>query len=205
MTDNQLIEKLKSLVGQSIVEVSYIQTKFHYPNPDGFAQGDWTNISPDLFVLHSPEWQVKLSSGQALFFSAKQLTDENFASKFSITNTTKATQDDNILNIPNAFKWLDVLNKPITKFRLWKRIIKSSKVLGYEFNLKYQDFFQIIDLVCGDTIFSLTIISGDIGDMTFYPTGALGDRVGVFFNKTVCTSHTVYDLTMGVAMTYKSN
>ena len=48
-----------------------------------------------------------------------------------------------------------------------------------------QDFFQIIDLVCGDTIFSLTIMSGDIGDMTFYPTGALGDRVGVFFNKTV--------------------
>ena len=70
--------------------------------------------------------------------------------------------------------------------------------------MKYQDFFQIIDLLCGDTIFSLTIMSGDIGDMTFYPTGALGDRVGVFFNKTVCSSHTVYDLTMKVATTYKS-
>ena len=205
MTDNELIEKLKSLVGQSIVDVSYIQTKFHYTHPDGFAQGDWTNVSPDLFVLHSPEWQIKFSGGQTLFFSAKQLTDENFASKFSIADTTKATKDDNILDIPNAFKWLDILNKPITKFRLWKRIIKSSKFLGHEFNLKYQDFFQIIDLLCGDTIFSLTIMSGDIGDMTFYPTGALGDRVGVFFNKTVCTSHTVYDLTMRMAATYKSN
>jgi hypothetical protein len=59
--------------------------------------------------------------------------------------------------------------------------------------------------VCGDTIFSMTLMSGDIGDMAFYPTGALGDRVGVFFNKTVCTSHTVYDLTMRMASTYKSN
>jgi hypothetical protein len=205
MTDNELIEKLKSLLGQSIVDVSYIQTKFHYPHPDGFAQADWTSVSPDLFVLHSPEWQLKLSGGQTLFFSAKQLTVENFASKFLIADTTKATQDDSILNIPNAYKWLDILNKPITKFRLWKRIIKSSKFLGHEFNLKYQDFFQIIDLMCDDTIFSLTIMSGDIGDMTFYPTGATGDRVGVFFNKTVCTSHKVYDLTMRVAATYKSN
>jgi hypothetical protein len=204
MTDDELINKLNSIVGQSIVGVSYLQTKFHYAI-DGFAQGDWTNVNPDLFVLHSPEWQIKLSGGQTLFVAGQQLTDENFASKFSISDKTKSTHDDTALNIPKAFKWLDILNKPITKFRLWKRIIKSSNFLGHEFNLKYQDHFQIIDLVCGDTVFSLTIMSGDIGDMTFYPTGALGDRVGVFFNKTVCTLHTVYDLTMRVAATYKSN
>ena len=173
MTDNELIEKLKSIVGQSIVDVSYIQTKFHF-NLDGYAQGDWTNVSPDLFVLHSPEWQIKLSGGQTLSFSGEQLTEENFASKFSIADTTKTKQDDTVLNIPKAFKWLDILNKPITKFRLWKRIIKSSKVLGHEFNLQYQDYFQIIDLICGDTVFSLTIMSGDIGDMTFYPNRCFG-------------------------------
>ncbi|MEQ1554139.1 MAG: hypothetical protein ABL929_08175 [Ferruginibacter sp.] len=205
MTDNELIKKLNSIVGQSIVDVSYLQTKFYYPHPDGFAQGDWTNVSPDLFVLHSPEWQIKLSGGQTLFISGHQLTDENFASKFSITEKTKTTQDDTALNIPRAFKWLDILNKPIIKFRLWQRIIKSSKFLGHEYNLQYQDHFQIIDLVCGDKIFSLTIMNGDIGDMTFYPTGYLAERVGVFFNKTICTSHTVYDLTMRVAATYKSS
>ena len=203
MTDKELIENLKSIVGQSIVDVSYIQTKFHYPNPDGFAQGDWTNISTDLFIPHSPEWQIQLSSGQILFISGQQLTDENFASKFCLSDMSKAKSDDTVLNIPKAFKWLDILNKPITKFRLWQRIIKSSRFLGHEFNLQFQDHFQIIDLVCGDTIFSLTLMSGDIGDMAFYPTGALGERVGVFFNKTVCTSHTVYDLTMRMATTYK--
>lgn len=205
MTDNEIIEKLKSLVGQSILDVSYIQTKFHYPHLEGFAQGDWTNVSPDLFVLHSPEWQLKLSGGQTLYVSAKQLTDETFSSKFTLADTTKAAQEDTVLNTPKALKWLDILNKPIKKFRLWKRIIKSSKFLGHEFNLKYLDHFQITDLVCVDTIFSMTIMSGDIGDMTFYPTGALGERVGVFFNKTICTSHTVYDLTIRVAATYKSN
>jgi len=205
MTDHELIEKFKSIVGQSIVDISYIQPQFHYPHPDGFPQGDWTNVNPDLFVLHSPEWQIKFSGEQTLFVSGQQLTDENFASKFSISDTTKKAQDDTILNIPKAFKWLDILGKPITKFRLWKRIIKSSKLLGHEYNLQYQDYFQIIELVCGDTIFSLTLMSGDIGQMTFYPTGALGENVGIFFNKTVCTSHTVYDLTMRVAATYKSN
>ena len=204
MTDNELIEKLKSIVGQSIVNVSYIQTKFHYQNPGSFAQGDWTNVSSDLFVLHSPEWQIKLSGGFSLFVTGEQLTDENLASKFSFSCTTKATQDDKVLNIPKAFKWLDILDKPITKFRLWQRIVKSSKFLGQEYNLQYQDHFKIIELLCGDTIFSLTTMSGDIGDMTFYPTGALGDRIGVVFNKAVCTSHTVYDLTMRMALTYKS-
>jgi len=59
MTDNALIEKLNSILGQRIVDVSYIQTKFQYPHPTGFVQGDWTHVNPDLFVLHAPEWQLK--------------------------------------------------------------------------------------------------------------------------------------------------
>lgn len=203
MTDSELIEKLTSIVGQSIVDVSYIQTKFHF-KLDGYAQGDWTNINPDLFVLHSPEWQIKLSNGKTLFITGEQLSEENLASKFSIKDSTKMIMDDTVLNIPKAFKWLDILDNPITKFRLWKRIIRSSRVLGFEFNIQYQDYFQIVDLVCGNSIFSLTLMSGDIGDMVFYPTGYFGGRVGVLINKTVCTSHTVYDLTMRMASTYKS-
>src|SRR5690606_39713970 len=107
-------------------------------------------------------------SGQTLFISAQQLTEENFASKFNIRSMTKGRHDEKGLNIPRAFKWLGILNKPITKFRLWQRIIKSSKVLGYEYNVQYQDHFQIIDLVCDDKMFSLTTMNGDIGDMTFY-------------------------------------
>jgi len=203
MTDNELIEKLKSIVGQSIVDVSYIQTKFHYPNPNGLPQGDWTNVSPDLFLLHSPEWQIKFSDGQTLFVSGQQLTDENYASRFSFSDTTKTTEHNTVLIIPKAFKWLDILNKPVTKFRLWQRIIKSSKFLGQEFNLRYQDYFQIIELVCVDKIFSLTIMDGDLGGITFYPTGYFGNRVGVFFDKMICSSHTVNDLTMRVTATYK--
>src|SRR5690606_8046125 len=141
-------------------------------------------------------------SGQTLFISAQQLTEENFASKFNIRSMTKGRHDEKVLNIPRASKWLDILNKPINKFRLWQRIIKSSKVLGYEYNVQYQDHFQIIDLVCGDKMFSLTTMNGDIGDMTFYPTGYFGEKVGIFFNKTVCSSYTVYDLTMRMAVTY---
>lgn len=204
MTDKELIKTLKSIVGFRIIGISYIQTKFHYPNSDGFAKGDWTKMNPDIFVLHSPEWQLKLSDGQSLFVSGQQLTDENFSSKFCINKTTKATQDDTVLNVPIAFEWLSILNKPITKFRLWHRVSKSPRFLGRKVNLGSRNHFKIIELVCDDIIFSLTLMSGDIGDMTFYPTGALGERVGVFFNKTICSSHTVYDLTMRMAPTYKS-
>jgi hypothetical protein len=145
MTDLELIEKLKLIVGHSIVDVSYIPTKFHYSTPDNLAQGDWTNVNPDLFVLHSREWQISLSTGETLFIASEQLSCENFASNFCIANGTKATEEDKVLNIPKAFKWLDILNKPIKKFVLWQRVTTSSKFLGQEYNLKYQDHFQLLN------------------------------------------------------------
>lgn len=203
MTDSELIEKLKSLIGQSIVEIHYIQTKFHYPHPKGFAQGDWTNVNPDLFVLHSPEWQLKLSNGQNVCFSAVQIREDNFASKIIIDNSTKKADNDTTLVIPNTFKWIEIFYKPITKFRLWKRLFKSSKLFNLEFNLQFQESFQIIELVCGDHKFCITSMDGDIGHTTFYPTGYLGDRLGVFIDKTVCESHTVYNLTTRMRLAYK--
>ncbi len=64
--------------------------------------------------------------------------------------------------------------------------------------------FQIMELFCGGKTFSLTTMNGDLGEMTFYPTGYLGERIGVYFDKMVCSSHTTYDLTLRMAMTYKS-
>lgn len=203
MTDTELIERLKSIRGQTITGISYIRIKFHYPNP-GAAQGDWTNVHPDRFVLHSPEWQIKLGDGQALFISSEQIGEERLGSRFEIKSSTNATEKDTVLSIPKAFQWLEILDKPIKNFRLWQRVIKTPKFLYIEYKPQYQQHFQIIELICGDKKISLTLMDGDIGDSVFYPTGYLGDRVGVFFNKAVCTSHTVYDLTMRMASTYQS-
>lgn len=203
MTDNELINKLNSIVGQSISEICYAPTKFYYSNPNN-SQGNWTNVNPDLFVLHSPEWKMKLSSGQIIYFSAEQISEENFQSKFVINELTKKQEEDIELTIPIKFNWIEILDKPIKKFRLWQRVNSSSFFFGKEFNLKYQDHFQIIELFCGDKILGLTVLNGDIGSMTFYPTGCLGDRVGIFIDKTICSSLTVYDLTTKMGVTYSS-
>jgi len=95
MTNQELIEKLKSIVGQSIIDIRYIQSQFYYKAPHT-SQGDWTNVNPDLFVLHSPEWQFRLSSGQVLFFTAKQLSNDNFFAKVVIGTETIEGPGDHV-------------------------------------------------------------------------------------------------------------
>lgn len=190
MTNKELIEKLHSIKGQAITGVSYIKTV------------DWTNDIPNQFVLHSPEWQLSLSDGRSVFVSANRLEDSHLDCEFLISEVSKATQADDVLIAPNSFQWTEILNKPIRRFSLWQRVFSASKLLGKEFNYRFQEHVQIIELLCGNSRLSLTLMAGDIGQMTFYPTGYLGDNVGVFFDKTICTSHTVYDLTMRMKMTY---
>src|SRR5205085_5919757 len=97
-----------------------------------------------------------------------------------IADTTNASKDDTILTIPRQFKWIEVNDKPIKKFRLWQRVISSSKFLGREYNLKYQNGYQIIELTFGGQTLGITTMNGDLGDLTFYPTGYLGERIGLF-------------------------
>jgi hypothetical protein len=201
-----LIDKLNSINGLKIVEINYVLTKFHYPEPNNWAKGDWTKVHPDTFVLHGQEWQMKFSNGLIWYLTNPQgdLSTEPLKSNIMITDNSITKKDDKILKVPNDFYWKEILNNEIIGFRLWRRVISTSKILGFEINKKYQDNIQIIQLLFKNKSFAITTMDGDIGAQTFYPTGYLGDRLGVFFDKQIADSHSVYGLVMRMDKTYDS-
>ena len=199
MKNDKLLAILESIIGQSIINIKYIKSTFQYSG----LHGDWTNIAPDLFVLHSPEWHIELSNGQHLYLTVQESNNNHLDSSVLIETTSVASDKDSILTVPQAFSWLSILDKPIVGFRLWQRIIKTSKFLGREYNFKFQTHYQIIDVLCSNTLFSITLMNGDLGCDVFYPTGYFGNNLGIFFNKRVCSTHTTYGLTMRMADTWR--
>ncbi|OFY84316.1 MAG: hypothetical protein A3F72_14955 [Bacteroidetes bacterium RIFCSPLOWO2_12_FULL_35_15] len=203
MDDNKTIQTFEKLLGQSIVNIKYIETKFHYS-----LSGNWTNVDPDLFVLHSPEWEITFSNGQKWFLTnpqppydpAKQPIKSIVVNSSSIANS-----DDKIHIAPRTFGWKNIFEKEITIIKFYKRVTQTKKYFGLEISKTYQDNIQIIQFFFKDTSFSITTMDGDIGRMTFYPTGYLGERLGFFFDKTVAESHTVYGDTMRMEMIYQTN
>lgn len=193
MNDDETIQAFKKLLGQTIVDIRYIETKFYYD-----LHGDWTAVNSNSFVLHSPEWEIILSNGQKWFFinnHSSATETESSKSNITITSYSIAKTDDKIHNVPNTFDWKDILQKEIIAIRFYKRIIHTKKFLGYEIGKVYQDNFQIIEFLCSNKSFFITTMNGDIGQMNFYPTGYLGDRLGIFFNKTIVDNYTVYSKT----------
>jgi hypothetical protein len=199
MKDDDFISKLKKIIGLSIIEINYIESKFYHSE----ISGNWTNVNPKEFVLHSPEWQLKLSNGETIYISASTEKRANLSSEIIIAEKS-CLKEINVLKIENKFEWAEILNKPILKFRLWNRVIKSAKFLGSEFNVKLEKNFQIITLSFGGKTLSFTTMNGDFGEGVFYPTGYLSESIGVFLNKETCKSHTTYDLTMRMKITYES-
>jgi hypothetical protein len=106
--------------------------------------------------------------------------------------------------VPDDFYWKEILNIEIIGFKLWRRVTHTTKILGFEINKKYQDNIQIIQLLFTNKSFLISTMNGDIGEQTFYPTGYLGDRLGVFFDKQVADFHSVYGLEMKMDITYDS-
>jgi hypothetical protein len=200
MTDNELIQVLQSMVGQSITHIQYVQTEFDPANPGRF---NWSAVHPDTFVLHAEEWRLTLSDGRVLHFSSALKRPDNFASRF-VVNVLAKNPAATTLSVPETYSWKNILHTPITRFRLWKRVFKSVKLFGQSFDYKCEDGFQIIELYCGNKTLCISLMNGDIGAMTFYPTGYLGERPGVIIDKTVCESHTVYGLIMKLKVAYKS-
>jgi hypothetical protein len=201
-----LIDRLNTIIGLQIVEINYVLTKFHYPKPNDWAQGDWTKVHPDTFVLHGQEWQIKFSNGLIWYLTNPQgeLAKESIKSNITITESSIAKNDDRILKVPDDYFWKEILNIEIIGFKLWRRITNTSRILGFEFNKKYQDNIQIIQLMFKNKSFLITTMNGDIGELTFYPTGYLGDRLGVFFDKQVADFHSVYGLEMKMSIAYDS-
>jgi len=201
-----LIDRLNTIIGLQIVEINYVLTKFHYPKPNDWAQGDWTKVHPDTFVLHGQEWQIKFSNGMTWYLTNPQgaLTNEPFKSNITIADRSIAKNDDKILKVPDDYYWKEMLNIEIIGFKLLRRVTKSKKILGFVFNKKYQDSIQIIQLMFKNKSFSISTMNGDIGEQTFYPTGYLGDRLGVFFNKQITDSHSAYGLEMQMDVIYDS-
>jgi hypothetical protein len=201
-----LIDRLNTIIGLQIVEINYVLTKFHYPKPNDWAQGDWTKVHPDTFVLHVQEWQIKFSNGMTWYLTNPQgaLTNEPFKSNITIADRSIAKNDDKILKVPDDYYWKEMLNIEIIGFKLLRRVTKSKKILGFVFNKKYQDSIQIIQLMFKNKSFSISTMNGDIGEQTFYPTGYLGDRLGVFFNKQITDSHSAYGLEMQMDVIYDS-
>ena len=201
-----LIDRLNTIIGLQIVEINYVLTKFHYPKPNDWAQGDWTKVHPDTFVLHGQEWQIKFSNGMTWYLTNPQgaLTNEPFKSNITIADRSIAKNDDKILKVPDDYYWKEMLNIEIIGFKLLRRVTKSKKILGFVFNKKYQDSIQIIQLMFKNKSFSISTMNGDIGEQTFYPTGYLGDRLGVFFNKQITDSHSAYGLKMQMDVIYDS-
>lgn len=202
MTEDKFIEQLNSIIGLRITDIKYVLTKFFYPD----LNGDWTKVDPDTFVLHAQEWQLTLSDGQTWFLTNPQrvLETEPLKSNITISTESIAKPDDKTLSVPNAYQWKDILDKEIKAFRLWRRVTKTSNILGLKTNKQYQDNIQIIQLLFKNKSFFISTMDGDIGKMTFYPTGYLGDRLGIFFDKQVADSHTVYGLTMTMEVIYDS-
>jgi hypothetical protein len=197
MGDSDTIETFTQLLGQTIVDIKYIETRFHYD-----LSGDWTTVNPDSFVLHSPEWELNLSNGQKWFLTNPQgnLTDETAKSNITLSTSTIANTNDKKFTVPDLFGWTNILNKQITGIRFYKRLLNRNTLLGIELGKTYQDNIQIIQFLCSGNTFSITTMNGDIGDMTFYPTGYLGERLGVFINKTIAASYTDSGLTMTMEM-----
>jgi hypothetical protein len=161
-------------------------------------------VTTDSFVLHSPEWQVTFASGQKWFLTNPQdLTIEQAKSNITVNKSTIAKIGDKIHTVPNSFDWTSILHKKITGIEFYKRVLKNKKFLGLDLAKTYQDNIQIIQFFCAGKTFSITTMNGDIGQMTFYPTGYLGDRLGFFFGKTIADSHTVHGVTMIMEMTAK--
>jgi hypothetical protein len=200
MDDNTTIQWFQNLLGQSIIDIKYIETKFHYD-----FHGNWTNVDTDLFVLHSPEWEINLSNGQKFFLTNPQgdLRVEPSKSNITVNSSTIAKPYDKIHKVPNSFGWNNILGKEITTIKFYKRVIKSKGILNYEISKSYQDNIQIIEMFCTDNSFCLTTMNGDVGQMTFYPTGYLGERLGFFFDKTIVDNLTVKGLTMRMEMIHQ--
>ena len=197
MNDRNTIQTFAKLLGQTIVDIKYIETKFHYN-----LSGDWTTVNTDLFVLHSPEWEINLSNGQKWFMTNPQgdLTIDAAKSNITVNSSSIAKTDDKIHTAPNSFGWSNVFGQEIKAIKFYKRVTRTKSVLGFEIGKTYQDNIQIIQFFCSGKTFSITTMDGDIGQMTFYPTGYLGDRLGFFFDKTIADSHTVYELTTTMEM-----
>jgi hypothetical protein len=200
MDDKTTIHWFENLLGQNIIDIKYIETKFHYD-----FHGNWTNVDTDSFVLHSPEWEINLSNGQKFFLTNPQedLTTGISKTNITVSSSTIAKSDDKIHKAPNSFGWKNIFGKEITTIKFYKRVIKSKSVLGYEINKSYQDGIQIIEIFCSNKSFCLTTMNGDIGEMTFYPTGYLGERLGFFFDKSIADNHTVQRLIMRMEMIYQ--
>jgi len=201
-----LIDSLNTIIGLQIVEINYVLTKFHYPKPNDWAQGDWTKVHPDTFVLHGQEWQIKFSNGLIWYLTNPQndLASEPIKSNITIANNSISKNDDKILQVPNDYYWKEILNIDIVGFKLWRRVNKTFKIFGFEINKIYQENIQILQLILKNKSFSITTMNGDIGEQTFYPTGYFGERLGVFFDKQVADFHSVYGLEMKMDVTYDS-
>lgn len=203
MTENELIIQLQSFCGQKIEGIKYVRTKFYYEKPTAVL-GNWTNVNPDLFVLHSPQWSFQLSNGHIFHFTAIHPPDL-FAGAFNISKTSATKKDDEVLTVPNEFYWKDIINKEINSFKLWRRVLKTPTFLGISLNKKYQEGYQIVQFRIGDFFFNISTLDGDIGQSSFYPTGYLGDRLGVFFNKTIVDTYTIHkNITWTMEQTYDS-
>ncbi|MFY7735075.1 MAG: hypothetical protein ACOVSR_16480 [Bacteroidia bacterium] len=197
MNDSQLMETFTNLLGQTIVDIKYLETKFYY----NFS-GDWSNVNTDLLVLHSPEWELYLSNGQKWYLVNTHaiLNSEPIKSGIEIGKTSFSSMNEVPNTVPNLFGWASVLNKKITGVKFYKRLIKNKKFLGFNIGKTYQENIQIVQLFCSSTSFCITVMDGDIGSSTFYPTGYLGNRIGFFFDKTIANSYTVYNITMTMEM-----
>ncbi|MFA9213586.1 MAG: hypothetical protein ACEQSR_07030 [Candidatus Methylacidiphilales bacterium] len=198
MDERNTIQIFSKLLGQTIVDIKYIETKFHYD-----LSGDWTNVNTELFVLHSPEWEIGLASGEQWFLTNPQgnLTVEAVKSNITVSTSTIAKVDDVKHSVPNSFGWKNILDKKITGIRFYKRLVNNKKFLGFDISKTYQDNIQIIQFVISGTTFSISTMDGDIGESNFYPTGSLGERLGFFFDKTITDNYTVNGLTLSMEIT----
>ena len=202
MDDKKTIQTFEKFLGQSIIDINYIETKFHYG-----ASGDWTKADPDLFVLHSPEWKMNFSNGEKWFLTnthSGSTANKPARSIITVNSSSIAKHSDKTHKAPRSFGWNNILDKEITAMRFYKRVTATKKILGVETSKTYQDNIQIIQLFCSDRSISITTMNGDLGHMTFYPTGYFGDKLGLFFDKAVADSHSVFGQTMKMEMVYEA-